>query len=63
MKKNMGSTDRWIRAIVGIAIGIAGIYFQSWWGLIAIVPLGTAIIGWCPVYAPFRLSTKKGDQG
>lgn len=59
MKKNMGKADRWIRAIIGVAIIAAGIYFKSWWGLIGIIPLGTALISTCPLYLPFGISTKK----
>ncbi len=51
MKKNVGSTDRLIRAIAGIAIIAAGVYFQSWWGAVGAVLLGTAAIGWCPPYS------------
>jgi hypothetical protein len=59
MKCNMGTTDRIIRTVVGAAIIIAGIYFQSWWGVIGLIPLGTAAIGWCPAYLPFGISTRK----
>lgn len=62
MKKNMGTADRIIRIILGIIIGIVGIYFQSWWGLVAVIPIATAFIGWCPLYAPFGLSTCKKSE-
>jgi len=61
MKTNMGKTDRIIRSIVGIAVIAAGVYFQSWWGAIGIIPLGTALIGWCPAYLPFGISSCKSD--
>lgn len=61
MKTNMGKTDRIIRSIVGIAVIAAGVYFQSWWGAIGIIPLGTALIGWCPAYLPFGISSRKSD--
>lgn len=54
---NEGNTDRIIRVILGIAIVVAGLYFQSWWGLLAIIPLATAAIGWCPLYAIFGINT------
>jgi len=59
MKCNMGKTDRIFRAIVGIIIVGAGLYFQSWWGLVGLIPLGTAAVRWCPVYLPFKISTDK----
>ena len=61
MKKNMGNTDRWIRVVLGILIGAAGIYFKSWWGLIGPVLLVTALLAWCPIYAPFGISTRKSE--
>ncbi len=54
----MGSADRGLRAIVGIGILAAGYYFQSWWGLIGLIPLLTALVGVCPAYLPFGLSTR-----
>lgn len=62
MKKNMGITDRWIRIVLGLAIGIAGIYFNSWWGLLGIIPLLTALIRTCPLYLPFGLNTLRAKK-
>lgn len=62
MKKNVGSTDKIIRIILGLAIGVAGIYFGSWLGLIGIIPIATAFMSFCPVYAPFGLNTCKKEQ-
>ena len=59
MKKNMGSADRVIRGILGVAILAAGYYFKSWWGLIGLIPLGTAFVSVCPAYLPFGLSTRR----
>ncbi|HMB69278.1 MAG TPA: DUF2892 domain-containing protein [bacterium] len=60
MTCNMGKTDRVIRTIIGVAIVAWGITAQSWWGLIGIVPLATAAIGYCGAYTPFKFSTLKG---
>jgi hypothetical protein len=57
MKTNIGSIDRVIRIIAGVGILGAGYYFKSWWGLVGIVPLLTAFVGFCPAYVPFGLST------
>jgi hypothetical protein len=59
MKLNVGSADRVIRIVVGVAICAAGWYYHSWWGLVGVVPIVTAAIGWCPAYMPLGLSTKK----
>jgi hypothetical protein len=62
MKKNIGITDKWIRIVIGLAIGVAGIYFKSWWGLIGLIPLATAFINWCPLYLPFGISTRRSKS-
>lgn len=61
MKKNIGISDRWIRVVLGLAIGAAGVYFKSWWGLIGLVPLATALIRTCPLYLPFGISTRRSS--
>lgn len=62
MKKNVGTIDRSIRAIAGVAAIAAGVYFQSWWGAIGVVLLGTALIGWCPPYSLLGISTCKATD-
>lgn len=59
MKPNIGKTDKLIRIFLGGAIVGAGLYYQSWWGLIGLVPIATAPINFCPLYAPFKISTLK----
>lgn len=58
MKQNVGGLDRIIRIIVGL--GLIAIVFvgpQTPWGWIGVVPLLTALIGWCPPYALLGLNT------
>ncbi len=57
----MGSTDRILRFILGVGIIAVGVYYQSWWGAIGLIPLLTSLIGWCPAYFPFKISTKKAQ--
>lgn len=61
MKCNVGTADKWVRILLGVVIAGLGVYYQSWWGLLAIVPLGTAILGFCPLYALVGISTCKVD--
>jgi hypothetical protein len=61
MTYNIGKTDRALRGILGIVILGAGLFFGSWWGLIGLVPLGTAFVSWCPLYVPFGINT--GSKG
>lgn len=62
MKCNVGKVDKLIRYIIGVIIIAAGIYFKSWWGAIGIVPILTAAISWCPLYAPFGVKTCKASS-
>lgn len=57
MKQNVGSIDKMIRVIAGLAILTAGLYYQTWWGAVGVLPLLTAAMGWCPPYALFGIST------
>jgi hypothetical protein len=54
---NVGKTDKIIRWIIGIIIASLGLYYKSWWGLLAIIPILTAIFGFCALYIPFKMST------
>ena len=59
MAKNVGGIDRTVRIVLGavlIAIAVMGI---SPWGWVGVVPLLTGLIGWCPPYAIFGMSTCK----
>lgn len=59
MKYNVGTVDRTVRMIAGVAAMIVGLYLKSWWGVIGIVLVFTAAAGWCPAYLPFKISTRK----
>ena len=59
MKSNVGSTDKIIRIVLGIVIIALGFIYQSWWGLVGIIPLATGFIGKCGLYIPFGISTSK----
>lgn len=57
MTANIGTVDRVVRLVVGLAILAAGYHYRSWWGLVGLVPLLTAAIRFCPVYVPLGVST------
>ncbi|MBS1192293.1 MAG: hypothetical protein H6Q97_272 [Nitrospirae bacterium] len=60
MKKNVGSVERAIRIITGIAIlSLAFVGPQSPWAYLGIIPLATGLMGWCPAYALLGISTCK----
>ena len=58
MPRNVGGIDRVLRIVVGL--GLISLVFvgpQTPWGWVGIVPLVTALIGYCPAYSIFGLST------
>ncbi|MCK9281824.1 MAG: DUF2892 domain-containing protein [Melioribacteraceae bacterium] len=57
MKKNIGSTDKIIRVVIGLAIIGWGLYAQSWWGLIGLIPLVTVATGFCGLYTLLGMNT------
>ena len=68
MTKNMGTADRGIRIL--IALVIAALYFTGRisgtvaivLGIVAIAFFVTSLVGWCPSYLPFGLSTRRSPS-
>ncbi len=64
MTKNMGNLDRALRLIVVLAIGIAYLMgalsgiLAIVLGIVAAAFLLTSLVGTCPAYLPFGLSTR-----
>ena len=60
MNHNVGSLDKVVRIIMGLGL-LSLIYFLDgnirWVGLIGVVPLMTALMGFCPMYALFGIRT------
>jgi hypothetical protein len=55
---NVGSTDRLVRILIGIALltlTVAGP--RSAWGYLGLIPLLTGLVGRCPLYAVLGIST------
>lgn len=69
MTSNMSGADRVIRLV--IAVTVAVLYFTGTisgtlaivLGIVAIAFLATGLIGWCPTYWPFGLSTRRKSSG
>ena len=56
--QNVGSTDKIARIVVGallILLALTGTI--GWWGWIGVVPIATALMGWCPAYSIFGMNT------
>ena len=58
MEKNVGGVDRILRIIIGLGL-ISLVYVgpQTPWGWIGVIPLLSAIAGFCPAYRLIGLST------
>ena len=58
MKSNVSGLDKILRIVIGIALvalaitGVIGV-----WGWIGVVPLLTGLIGKCPAYSIFGISS------
>jgi hypothetical protein len=65
MKQNMGVVDRIIRLalaaliVVLIALNVFSVPLAVVLGVVAAVFVGTSILGLCPLYLPFGITTKK----
>ena len=57
LQRNIGTTDRIVRVLVGLALLVLGIALKTWWGVIGVIPVLTAFVGICPAYIPLGIST------
>lgn len=63
MKKNMGGTDRFIRIMIALGIGLL-YYLEAITGTLGYILLGiaaifllTSFVSFCPLYMPFGINT------
>ncbi|MGE0115462.1 MAG: DUF2892 domain-containing protein [Steroidobacteraceae bacterium] len=60
MQKNVGSADRVVRIVIGLAL-LSLLFLRQdssrWFGLIGLVPLLTASMSWCPLYTLLGIKT------
>ena len=58
MIKNVGSLDRTLRIVAGLAlVALTASGQVVAWGWIGVVPLSTGLLGWCPAYTLFGIKT------
>jgi hypothetical protein len=66
MKANVGSIDRVLRIVVGVALLSLLVLVEGnakYIGLAGLVLIGTAIFSFCPIYAVLGLKTRPdGDR-
>ncbi|HOJ99852.1 MAG TPA: DUF2892 domain-containing protein [Termitinemataceae bacterium] len=65
MKQNMGLVDRLVRVVLALVVGVLVLTGQLTGvaavilGIFAVVFLLTSAVGFCPLYVPLGISTKK----
>ncbi len=62
MTQNIGSVEKVIRIILGVALLVWGFVLSNpinYWGAIGAVPLLTALLGWCPAWTLLGINTNK----
>lgn len=58
MRTNIGTLDRILRVVIGVVLlALAFVGPQTPWGFIGIIPLATALIGFCPAYRLLGIRT------
>ena len=58
MGKNVGTVDRILRVVVGLGLlSLTVIGPQTPWGWVGLVPLVTALVGFCPAYKILGIKT------
>jgi len=58
--KNVGNIDKIIRVVLGVVLLSLFVLLEGnarYFGLIGLVPLATAAIGFCPLYKIFGINT------
>lgn len=65
MTKNMGTADRVVRTLAAISIGVLILTgridgaLAIVLGAFAVIFLLTSLFGWCPLYRPFGISSRR----
>jgi hypothetical protein len=59
MKTNVGGLDRVGRLVVGVGLVAWAVTGGPVWAWIGVVPILTGALGWCPLYIPFGINTRR----
>ena len=65
MNTNVGSIDRAVRVVLGLALLSVVVMVNGparWLGLIGLVPLSTAAFAVCPLYTVLGIRTRPASQ-
>ncbi len=64
--QNVGGIDRIVRIVLGLALIVIGFFVVGGAagtvvGVIGFIPLLTGLVSRCPLYLPFKFSTRPGS--
>jgi len=62
MECNVGKIDKILRIIIGLFLILAGLRLNTWLGAVGIIPIITALLGSCPAYSIFGISTCSNNK-
>ncbi|MBD3808017.1 MAG: DUF2892 domain-containing protein [Epsilonproteobacteria bacterium] len=62
MTKNVGKIDKIIRLVIGVVLIVYAVMTGNMLGYIGIIPIVTALMGWCPLYTLLGKSSCGSDE-
>ena len=63
MNNNIGTVDRALRIALGLGLIVASLFgLIGLWGWIGVVPVLTALVGFCPLYRIIKFSSVDGHS-
>lgn len=65
MKSNVGIVDRMIRIVAGLVLLSLVFILEGnarWWGVVGLLPLVTGLVGWCALYVPLGIDTRRAGS-
>ena len=63
LRGNIGGLDRALRTTLGLVLlSLTVVGPETRWGLVGLIPLATALVGWCPLYAVLGIDTYPRQQ-
>ena len=63
MFRNIGPVDTMVRIIIGVALlALVFVGPQTRWGYLGLIPIATAIFGYCPLYRLLRISPRRDSS-
>jgi hypothetical protein len=58
LQQNVGSIDRTLRIVIGLVLlSLIFIGPRTWWGLVGVIPLATAMLKTCPLHTLLGVNT------